>query len=84
MKNKEILKKQVVYRSTHSGSKEMDIFLGNFTKKYIDKFNYDELTNLLNILDVEDEIIYKWYFDKIDNNLIPNNNVSILLRNHKL
>ena len=84
MKNKEILKKQVVYRSTHRGSKEMDIFLGNFTKKYIDKFNYDELTNLLNILDVEDEIIYKWYFENNSNKIIPNTKISSMLKNFKL
>ena len=36
MINKEVLKKQIIYRSTHRGSKEMDILLGNFVKKYID------------------------------------------------
>ena len=34
MTNKEILKKQIIYRSTHRGSKEMDILLGNFVKKH--------------------------------------------------
>jgi len=84
MKNKEFLKKKVIYRSTHRGSKEMDIFLGEFVKKYIEKFNYDDLINLLRILDVEDEVLYKWYFDKIDTNLVPKNDISNLLRNHKL
>ena len=36
MKNKEILKKQIIYRSAHRGSKEMDILLGNFVKEHID------------------------------------------------
>ena len=35
MINKEILKKQIIYRSTHRGTKEMDLLLGNFVKKYI-------------------------------------------------
>ena len=39
MTNKEILKKQIIYRSTHRGFKEMDLLLGNFVKKYINKFN---------------------------------------------
>ena len=43
MTNKEILKKQIIYRSTHRGSKEMDILLGNFVKKHIDKFNDEDL-----------------------------------------
>ena len=84
MINKEVLKKQIIYRSTHRGSKEMDIFLGDFVKKHIDKFNYNELINLSRILDVEDEVLYKWYFDKKDTKLVPNNNISILLRKHKL
>ena len=46
MINKEILKKQIIYRSTHRGSKEMDILLGNFVKKYINSFNEDELKDV--------------------------------------
>ena len=33
MANNEILKKQIIYRSTHRGTKEMDLLLGNFVKK---------------------------------------------------
>ena len=43
MTNNEILKKQIIYRSSHRGSKEMDILLGNFVKKYIDEFSYNDL-----------------------------------------
>ena len=43
MTNKEILKKKIIYRSTHRGTKEMDLLLGNFVKKYIDNFNNSEL-----------------------------------------
>ena len=39
MTNKKILKKQIIYRSTHRGSKEMDLLLGNFVKKYVDEFD---------------------------------------------
>ena len=39
MKNKEFLKKKIIYRSTHRGDKEMDLLFGNFVRKYIDKFN---------------------------------------------
>ena len=64
MINNEILKKQIIYRSMHRGSKEMDLLLGNFVKKYIDQFNDNELEELSKLLFVEDEIIYKWYFEK--------------------
>jgi len=84
MTNKEILKKQIIYRSMHRGSKEMDLLLGNFVKKYIDKFNNTELKDLEKLLFIEDEIIYKWYFEKISDNFIPNTKVSVMLKNFKL
>jgi len=84
MTNKEILRKQIIYRSMHRGSKEMDLLLGNFVKRNIDKFNNNELKDLEKLLFIEDEIIYKWYFEKNSNNAIPNTKVSMMLKNFKL
>jgi len=84
MTNNEILKKQIIYRSTHRGSKEMDILLGNFVRKNIDSFNNDELKNLEKILFIDDEILFSWYFNKKDNDLIPNNKISQMLKKFKL
>ena len=84
MINKEILKKQIIYRATHRGTKEMDILLGNFVKKYIEEFNDNELQDLEKLLSIEDEIIYNWYFKKNLNNNIPNTRVSLMLKNFKL
>ena len=84
MTNKEILKKQIIYRSMHRGTKEMDLLLGNFVKKHIDKFNDIELNDLAKLLFIEDEIIYKWYFKKNSNNVIPKTKVSVMLKNFKL
>ena len=52
--------------------------------KYIDKFNYEELVKLYEILEKDDDIIFKWYLDKKDNDTIETNNVSILLKKFKL
>ncbi len=68
----------------HRGSKEMDLLLGNFVKRNIDKFNNNELKDLEKLLFIEDEIIYKWYFEKNSNNAIPNTKVSMMLKNFKL
>ena len=46
MTNKKILKKKIVYRAVHRGTKEMDLLLGNFVKKHIDEFNDTELKDL--------------------------------------
>ena len=84
MTNKEILKKQIIYRSAHRGSKEMDILLGNFVKEHIDDFSDDDLKNIEQILFIEDEILYRWYFDKKESDAIPNNKVSKMLRDFRL
>ena len=42
----------------------MDLLLGGFVNKYIDSFNEAELHELITILNVDDEILYKWYLDK--------------------
>ena len=64
MTNKENLKKQIIYRSTHRGTKEMDLLLGNFVKNNIDALNDIELKYLEELLLIEDEILYDWYFNK--------------------
>ena len=84
MTNKEILKKQIIYRSTHRGSKEMDLLLGNFVKKYIEELNEVELNELEKLLFLEDEILHKWYFEKNEHQEIPKTKVSALLQNFKL
>ena len=84
MTNKEILKKKIFYRSAHRGSKEMDILLGNFVKEHIDDFSDDDLKSLEQILSIEDEILYRWYFDKKDSDVIPDNKVSKMLKGFRL
>ena len=84
MTNKEILKKQIIYRATHRGSKEMDILLGNFVKRHIDNFNEDELADIKKILFIEDEIIHQWYFSNKNTKIIPNNKISKMLKKFKI
>jgi len=84
MTNKEILKKQIIYRSTHRGTKEMDLLLGKFVKKNINILNELELKDLQNLIVIEDEILSKWYFEKTDNKMIPVNKVSRMFKEFKL
>ena len=84
MTNKEILKKKIIYSSTHRGSKEMDILLGNFVKNHIDSLNDKELYNLLEILLIEDEVLYRWYFVGDNNKDVPDNKISAMLKQFKL
>jgi antitoxin CptB len=83
MTNKEILKKQIIYRSTHRGTKEMDLLLGNFVKKNIGKFTDSELKDLENLLEIDDEILQKWIFGKNNENLVPLNKISKMFKEFK-
>ena len=62
----------------------MDLLLSNFVNKYINTFNYEELINLYEILEKDDDIIFKWYSNKSIDDSIPNNKVSNLLKKFKL
>ena len=63
MKNIINLKKKILYRSEHRGTKEMDLLLSNFVKKYIDSLTENELNDLESLLNFDDETLYKWFLD---------------------
>tara|TARA_B100002051_G_C16377530_1_gene458831 strand:+ start:353 stop:610 length:258 start_codon:yes stop_codon:yes gene_type:complete len=78
------LKKKIKYRSEYRGIKEMDLLLSKFVNKYINAFNYEELLNLYEILKIDDDIIFKWYSNLIDENTLPKNKISKLLKEFKI
>jgi len=84
MTNKEIIKRQIIYRSIHRGTKEMDILLGSFVKKYINKFNDKDLKDLEKLLLKDDDQIFTWYFKKKSKIYFEKNNVTLLLKKFKL
>ena len=84
MTNKEILKKKIIYRSSHRGTKEMDLLLGNFVKSNINLLNYEELIQLEVILSIEDQVLQKWLFSKRSLNPVLNSNVSEMIKKFKL
>ena len=53
------LKNKIIYRSNYRGTKEMDKLLGSFTKMYINQLADDELPLLCDLLDLDDENLYK-------------------------
>ena len=84
MINKEILKKKILYRSIHRGTKEMDLLLGNFVKKHINDFDNNDLVDLDKLLHFEDEDLHNWYFQNGKENIIPKSKVSSMLKDFKL
>ena len=53
------LKKKIIYRSNYRGTKEMDKLLGSFVKKYIDLLDDSQLIMLSDLLDRDDENLYR-------------------------
>jgi antitoxin CptB len=84
MENIKILKKKIIYRSKHRGTKEMDLLLGHFVIKYIDTFDYNELSELDNLLNEDDEIIYNWYFNLSNKIKFPVNRVTEKFKKFKV
>ena len=53
------LKNKIIYRANYRGTKEMDKLLSSFTKMYIEQLSDDELPLLCDLLDLDDENLYK-------------------------
>ncbi len=80
----EIFKKKLIYRASYRGTKEMDILLTNFVKKFINKFNEKELYSLEKFLEFDDEVISDFYNYNIVSNNIDKNLVSKAFKNFKI
>ena len=74
------LKKKIIYRSSYRGTKEMDNLMSSFTKKIINHLNEEELVNLSNLLDIDDENLYKFNQGLSPNVDIEENKVSKLFK----
>ena len=77
------LKNKIIYRASYRGTKEMDKLLGSFTKKYIDQFNELELKSLCDLLDYDDENLYRFNQGQNLTIQIKLNKVSEIFKNYK-
>ena len=80
----EIFKKKLLDRASYRGTKEMDILLSNFVKKYIDKLDLNQLNELDKFLNIEDDVILNYYHHNIIKNEIDKNEISKLFKNYSL
>ncbi len=85
MTNKlEIFKKRLIYRASYRGTKEMDILLGGFVNKYINKFDENHLLELEKFLNFEDEVILNFYNYNIIKKKIDENKISKIFQDYKI
>ena len=84
MNSIDLLRKKILYRSEYRGIKEMELLLNSFVKKHINDFSIVELKQLNDLLNFDDDSLFKWYLNKKVEVKIPNNKVSKLLKNFKI
>ena len=77
------LKNKITYRANYRGTKEMDKLLGSFTKKYINQLNEGELSLLSDLLNYDDESLYKLNQGLQLTIKIRNNKITELFKNYK-
>jgi len=77
----EQLKKKIIYRSNYRGTKEMDKLLGTFTNKYLNQLDYEDLNELIKLLEIDDNNLYNFY-NGLDTNIeFEDNKINNLFKN---
>ena len=79
----EQIKKKIIYRSNYRGTKEMDKLLGAFTKKYLDELDYEDLNELILLLEIDDNNLYNFYNGLETNIEFKNSKINNLFKNFK-
>ena len=77
------LKKKIIYRSNYRGTKEMDKLLGAFTNKYLDQLDYQDLDELIKLLEIDDTNLYNFYNGLETNIDFEDNKINNLFKNFK-
>lgn len=61
MSNKEFRIKKLLFRSSHRGTKEMDLILGGFFKKFAHILTENELTDFEKLLEIDDKYLNDFF-----------------------
>ena len=77
------LKKKIIYRANYRGTKEMDILLTSFVNKIIHDLDIKYLKELLELLELDDDTLYKFNRKTIDLDNAQNKKIYIMFREHR-
>ena len=78
------LKQKIIYRSNYRGTKEMDILLKSFVKSILYKLNHNDLNNLLSLISIDDDNLYKFKNGLNTSIEIKNNKITKLFKDYDL
>ena len=62
----EIKRKRLLFRSTHRGTREMDILLGGFFKSNMSYLNDDQLNEFEGLIEIPDDDLYNWAMGRME------------------
>ncbi len=77
------LKKRIIYRSQYRGTREMDKLLYSFIKENIDNLDETKLISLEKFLDNDDENLFKFYNDNVNDLEYKDDYILELFKNFK-
>ena len=77
------LKKKIIYRANYCGTKEMDILLTSFVNKIIHDLDLKNLKELLELLELDDDTLYKFNRKTIDLDDTQNKKIYKMFREHR-
>ena len=60
-----VKRREILFKCTHRGTKELDLLLGSYVKKYINSMNFNDLNDLNTILNFPDSYLFKVLTNKI-------------------
>ena len=83
MNNSE-LKKKIIYRSNYRGSKEMDLLISSFVKKVINTINEKQLIQLNELVNLDDETLFKLNRENNKNLKKKTNSIIKLFQKYKI
>lgn len=58
--NTDNFRKKLLFRSSHRGTKEMDILLGGFFKEFANSLDESELVEFQSLLELTDKVLSDW------------------------
>jgi len=77
------LKNKIIYKSTYRGNKELDTLLSSFVNKIIHNLTVSDLKDLLELIETDDENLYRWIIGSKIHCNIKENKISLMLKNYK-
>jgi succinate dehydrogenase flavin-adding protein (antitoxin of CptAB toxin-antitoxin module) len=80
----ETRRKQLIYRSAYTGTKETDLILGGFARAYVGTFDDTQLDTYEALLDAGDPAIYRWATGQEDVPAEFDTDVFRLIKNFKV